>query len=168
MDITRRPMRRKDRLVTEEEDIRRILDACGILHLGLYDEGRIYVVPVNYSYTYEDGKLSLFFHGATAGLKKELIEKDSRAGFEMDTGEKVIPHATNPALYTNAYMSIIGSGRISIITGNEEKKEILTSFMKQISGKDWTITDSMLKGCEVYRLDADEFQAKKNCPVKRK
>lgn len=51
MDITRRPMRRKDRLVTEEEDIRRILDACGILHLGLYDEGRIYVVPVNYSYT---------------------------------------------------------------------------------------------------------------------
>lgn len=168
MDITRRPMRRKDRLVTEEADICRILDACGIVHLGLYDEGRIYVVPVNYSYTYEDGKLSLFFHGATAGLKKELIEKDGRAGFEMDTGEKVILHATNPALYTNAYMSIIGSGRISIITGNEEKKEILTSFMKQISGKDWTITDTMLKGCEVYRLDADEFQAKKNCPVKRK
>lgn len=167
MEMEHRPMRRKDRLVTEEGEIRRILDACGIVHLGLYDEGRIYVVPVNYSYTYEGGKLTLFFHGATGGLKRELIEKDGRAGFEMDTGEKVIPHDTNPALYTNAYMSIIGSGRISIIQGKEEKKEILTSFMKQISGKDWTITDGMLKGCEVYRLEADEFQAKRNCPGKR-
>ena len=167
MEMEHRAMRRKDRLVTEEGEIRRILDACGIVHLGLYDEGRIYVVPVNYSYTYEEGKLSLFFHGATAGLKRELIEKDGRAGFEMDTGEKVIPHDTNPALYTNAYMSIIGSGRISIIQGKEEKKEILTSLMKQISGKDWTITDGMLKGCEVYRLEADEFQAKRNCPGKR-
>lgn len=167
MEMEHRAMRRKDRLVTEEGEIRRILDACGIVHLGLYDEGRIYVVPVNYSYTYEEGKLSLFFHGATGGLKRELIEKDGRAGFEMDTGEKVIPHDTNPALYTNAYMSIIGSGHISIIQGKEEKKEILTSFMKQISGKDWTITDGMLKGCEVYRLEADEFQAKRNCPGKR-
>lgn len=166
MEMEHRAMRRKDRLVTEEGEIRRILDACGIVHLGLYDKGRIYVVPVNYSYTYEGGKLSLFFHGATAGLKRELIEKDGHAGFEMDTGEKVIPHDTNPALYTNAYMSIIGSGHISIIQGKEEKKEILTSFMKQISGKDWTITDGMLKGCEVYRLEADEFQAKRNCPGK--
>lgn len=39
--------------------------------------------------------------------------------------------------------------------------------MKQISGKDWTITDGMLKGCEVYCLEADEFQAKRNCPGKR-
>lgn len=39
--------------------------------------------------------------------------------------------------------------------------------MKQISGKDWTITDGMLKGCEVYRLESDEFQAKRNCPGKR-
>lgn len=164
METGTRKMRRKDRLVTEESEIRHILDACGILHLGLYDEGRIYVVPVNYSYTYEEGKLSLFFHGATAGLKKELIEKDGRAGFEMDTGENVIPHKSNPALYTNAYMSIIGSGRVTIVEGNEEKKEILTDFMKQISGKDWIITDGMLKGCEVYRLDADEFQAKRNMP----
>ena len=167
MEPIRRPMRRKERLVTEEADIRRILDACGILHLGLYDEGRIYVVPVNYSYTYEEGKLSLFFHGATAGLKKELIEKDSRAGFEMDTGEKVIPHATNPALYTNAYMSIIGSGRITIIRDKEEAKDIMTGFMKQISGKDWIITDNMLEGCLVYKLEAEEFQAKKNSPKVR-
>ncbi len=90
-----------------------------------------------------------------------------RAGLELAPGETVLPHDTKPALYTNAYMSIIGSGRISIIKGKEEKKEILTSFMKQISGKDWTITDGMLKGCEVYCLEADEFQAKRNCPGKR-
>lgn len=163
-----REMRRKDRLVTDEKEIQAILDACGIVRLGLYDEGRIYIVPVNYSYTYEEGKLTLYFHGAKAGLKKELIEKDGRAGFEMDTGDHVVPHKTNPALFTTAYMSIIGSGRITIIRDKDEAKDIMTGFMKQISGKDWTITDNMLEGCLVYKLEAEEFQAKKNSPKVRK
>lgn len=96
MEMEHRPMRRKDRLVTEEGEIRRILDACGIVHLGLYDEGRIYVVPVNYSYTYEGGKLSLFFHGATAGLKRELIEKDGRAGLKWIQEKRLSPMIPTP------------------------------------------------------------------------
>ena len=90
------PMRRKDRLVTAEEEIRAILDKCGIVHLGLYDEDRIFVVPVNYSYEYEEGKLILYFHGARGGLKRDLIRKDNRAGFEMDTGNHVIPSRSEP------------------------------------------------------------------------
>ena len=39
-----REMRRKDRLVTDEKEIQAILDACGIVRLGLYDEGRIYIL----------------------------------------------------------------------------------------------------------------------------
>lgn len=64
-------------------------------------------------------------------------------------------------------MSIIGSGRITIIRDKDEAKDIMTGFMKQISGKDWTITDNMLEGCLVYKLEAEEFQAKKNSPKVR-
>ena len=48
-------MRRKDRRVTDEALIDSILKECGVVRIGLYDEDRIYVVPVNYGYTYEDG-----------------------------------------------------------------------------------------------------------------
>lgn len=162
------PMRRKDRLVTDEKEIRAILDKCGIVHLGLYDENRIFVVPVNYSYDYEEGKLILYFHGARGGLKRDLIRKDNRAGFEMDTGNHVIPHDQNPSRYTTHYGSIIGSGRVTIVEDPEEKRDIMTRFMKQISGKDWEITDGHVNSIEVYKLEAEEFQAKENPAFRRK
>ena len=49
------PMRRKDRKVTDEDAIRFILMNQEVLHLGLSDSDRIYVVPVNYAFTYKDG-----------------------------------------------------------------------------------------------------------------
>lgn len=55
------PMRRKDRKVTDEDAIRFILMNQEVLHLGLSDSDRIYVVPVNYAFTYEDGHLALYF-----------------------------------------------------------------------------------------------------------
>ena len=51
------PMRRKDRKVTDEDAIRFILMNQEVLHLGLSDSDRIYVVPVNYAFTYKDGHL---------------------------------------------------------------------------------------------------------------
>lgn len=70
-----REMRRKDRLVTDEKEIQAILDACGIVRLGLYDEGRIYIVPVNYSYTYEEGKLTLTSTARRRASKKNSSKK---------------------------------------------------------------------------------------------
>lgn len=69
------PMRRKDRKVTDEDAIRFILMNQEVLHLGLSDSDRIYVVPVNYAFTYEDGHLALYFHGAKAGLKYVSCKK---------------------------------------------------------------------------------------------
>lgn len=50
-------MRRKDREVTEETEIRKVLDECRIVRLGFQDGGRIFVVPVNYGYSYEGDSL---------------------------------------------------------------------------------------------------------------
>ena len=47
-------MRRNDREVTEETEIRKVLDECKIVHLGFQDGGRVFVVPVNYGYSYEE------------------------------------------------------------------------------------------------------------------
>ena len=156
------PMRRKERLVTDEEAIRRLLTGQNILHLGLYDEDRIYVVPVNYSYTLERGKLTLYFHGAVAGLKHDILEKRPDVGFAIDGAAEVIPSEASASAFTSHYQSLIGSGRVTAIEDTEEKKEILARFMKHYSTKDWEITDAMACHVAVYRLDADEFQVKMN------
>ena len=156
------PMRRKDRLITSETAIRQMLEQNTIIRLGLYDENRIYVVPVNYSFTYENGKLTLYFHGAQAGLKHDILTKRTSVGFEIDNGGALVPNETNPSQFTSHYESIIGSGTVTEITDMEEKKQTVSLFMKHYSPKDWTITDAMVLHTSIYRLDVQEFQAKAN------
>ena len=64
-------MRRKDREITEFEQMRVILDACDCARLGLVDEQGAYIVPMNFGWEEQNGKLALYFHGAADG--KSLI-----------------------------------------------------------------------------------------------
>ena len=43
-------MRRKDREVTEMEEIQQIFDECKVCRIGIMDENGPYIVPVNYGY----------------------------------------------------------------------------------------------------------------------
>lgn len=54
-------MRRRDREVTDIDEILRIVDKAKILHLGLFDTDYPYIVPLHYGYEYRDGNL-IFYH----------------------------------------------------------------------------------------------------------
>ncbi len=156
------PMRRKDRKVTDEDAIRFILMNQEVLHLGLSDSDRIYVVPVNYAFTYKDGHLALYFHGAKAGLKYDILQEKPDVGFCIDGDQVVIPDEKDAGRFTTHYKSVIGSGHVSMIQEREEAKKALTLFMKHYSPRDWDISDAMAERAAIFRLDAEEFQVKVN------
>ena len=62
-------MTRRERQVTDEAQITAILDAGKVLHLGLAVDNEPYVVPMNYGYTRENGKLVMYLHSAVRGKK---------------------------------------------------------------------------------------------------
>ena len=62
-----RPMRRQDREIKDPEKILSIIAACPYCHLGFSDQGKPYVVPVNFGYAVEDGRTVFYFHGARDG-----------------------------------------------------------------------------------------------------
>ena len=103
-------MRRKEREVTDAGEIREILDECKVCRLGLSDEDGIYMVPMNYGYREQDGKLILYFHGAKEGKKVEMIRKDPRAGFEMDCGHG-LQEGEKACQYSYYFASVIGTGK---------------------------------------------------------
>ena len=43
-------MRRREQEVTEQKEIIHILDTGKVLHLGLVDQGKPYIVPMNYGW----------------------------------------------------------------------------------------------------------------------
>ena len=136
----KRGITRREREVTDLDEIIQILDKCMILHLGLVDGDEPYVVPLNYGYTMEDGKLILYMHGAKTGHKLDLIRANPKVFFEMDCD--VHPFEGNHACqYGTTYASVMGRGVAHIIEDVEEKIKALNIFMKTQTGKDFEFNE---------------------------
>ena len=77
-------MTKRERQVTDGSQILHILDTAKILHLGLCADNVPYVVPMNYGYTMEQGKLTLYLHSAVRGKKLEILRENPTVFFEMN------------------------------------------------------------------------------------
>lgn len=148
------------RFIEDPVIIKQVLDRCKIIHIGLQDTNRIYVVPTNYGYTYENGHITFYTHGATQGLKWELMQKHPNVGFEIDTGFELVDGGEVACNYSNAYASIIGSGTASLITDIEEKKRIINNIMMVQAGKSFTFTDAMVERLGIAKIEVEEFACK--------
>ncbi len=155
-------MRRSDRLVTDDSEIRDIISRCKVCRLGLCDRGEAYIVPLNFGFDYDsDGALRLYFHCAHEGRKLDLIRDSPRVSFEMDGR-----HALSPAengkpfcLYGFLYESIIGRGEITFLSG-PEKRRGLSLLMKHQAGLDCDFTDREASAVEVLCLTVSSLSCK--------
>lgn len=153
-------MTRREREITDLEEIRKILDKAKVLHLGLCDGDQPYVLPMNYGYVMEDGRLTLYLHGAKTGYKYEIIEKNPKVSFEMECD--VMPFEGKVACqYGTAYASVIGRGRAEILEDVQEKINALAVLMKTQTGKDFSFDEKLVSIVNVIKITASEFTAKK-------
>lgn len=153
-------MRRRDREITDENAIKDILDRAQVMHLGLSDDGQPYVVPMNYGYILENGKLAFYLHGATEGYKYEVIRKNPRISFSLECDIK--PFAGRVACqYGTTYSCIMGKGTAVLVDDVEEKEQALSILMKTQTGKDFVFDEKLVSIVNVIRLDITKFTAKR-------
>lgn len=155
-------MRRTDREVTDNAVIDGIIGKCECLRLALNDGDCPYVVPLNFGFEHTQTGRVFYFHGAAAGKKKGLIEKSPFAGFELDRIIKIVegPEASD---YTCRYESVIGTGRVTILTDLAEKNHALDCIMATYSNKkDWKYPEAMVKNLLVIKLEVDTISCKAN------
>ena len=61
-------MRRKDRQITDLEQIMAMVKACKVIHIGMVDaDGKPYVVALNFGAELQGQELVLYFHSALEG-----------------------------------------------------------------------------------------------------
>ncbi|WP_147613946.1 pyridoxamine 5'-phosphate oxidase family protein [Treponema pectinovorum] len=155
-------MRRKEREVTDIAEIKDVLDRCFAVHLGIVDEKRVYVVPVNFGYEEIEGKYVFYFHGAKAGRKYELLKNGANIGFESCVDEKLMT-ADSACGYSAFYSSIIGEGYASEILKIEEKKKALNKIMFKSTGNgDWNFPSIMLLKVAVFKIEVSSLSCKKH------
>ena len=153
-------MRRKDREITNPEQIRRILDTAKILHLALFDGDSPYIVPLHYGYAVENGLPVFYMHGAKEGRKLDLLRANPHVCVELECDIQLIEAGDNPCGYGSAYASVIGRGLAEIVEDPAEKREGLRLLMLHQTGRDFAITDSMASAVAVLRVRVQELSAK--------
>lgn len=153
-------VRRKDREITDPDRINEILRRCEVCRLGLRDGDEIYIVPMSFGFELEDGQRVLYFHSAKEGRKLDLLKRDPKVGFELDTGYCVQP-GENACAYSANYQSVIGTGRVEFLTQPEQKEKGLQSVMRHATNKGgWHFDDAMLKSVCVLRLVVEKLCCK--------
>jgi len=152
-------MTRRERQVVDIDEITKILDKSKVLHLGMVDGDEPYIVPMNYGYTMEDGKLTLYLHGAKRGRKLDLIRANPKVFFEMCCD--IVPFEGDVACrYGITYASLMGRGIAEIVEDVEEKKFALSALMKTQTGKDFEFEDKMTTIVSIIKITALEYTAK--------
>ena len=152
-------MTKREFRITDEQQILAILDTAKVLHLGLAVDNEPYVVPLNYGYTMEEGKLVLYLHSALQGKKLDMIRSNPKVFFELDC-DRIPFEGKVPCQYGLVYSSVMGRGTAQIVEDVEEKKEAMSILMKTQTGKEFTFEDRLVSIVAVIRIDVSEYTAK--------
>ena len=150
---------KRETQIVDENQIIHILNTAKVLNLGLAADNMPYVVPMNYGYTLEDGKLVFYLHSAVKGNKLDMIRSNPNVYFSMDC-DHVSFEGEKPCQYGLAYAAVMGRGTAVIVEDVEEKKKAMTLLMKTQTGKDFSFEDRLVSIVAVIRVDVKEYTAK--------
>ena len=160
-----KPMRRKDREITDMKEILKIIGKCEVCRLALFDEEHPYIIPLNFGFSYEDERLKLYFHGAKEGKKLDLIKRNPKAAFEMDCSHELVtgPEACD---YSMNYESVCGNGTITLLDQSNTEFALRRLMKQYTDDADLKFNEAHLNAVAVFELSVENITGKSRPPKK--
>ena len=149
-------MRKKEREITDLTEIEGIIQKARVCRVAFADGNEPYIVPLCFGY--ERG--ALYIHGADAGRKLDILQKNNRVCFEMDEDVVILP-GEKACSFAMKYRSVIGLGKASILKNDEDKLHGLNVIMQHYTGREFDFTKKELDSVLVWKVDIDRLTGKK-------
>lgn len=151
-------MRISEKEIKDLEVINSIMKEALECRIGLCEDNKPYVVPMNFGY--KDN--CLYIHSALEGKKIEILKKNNNVCFEVDMKNELVK-ADNPCGWSMKYLSVIGFGKAFFVEGLKEKAEALNTIMGKYSGKfDFHFPEAALRKVAVIKVEIEEITGKKS------
>jgi hypothetical protein len=149
-------MRRKEKEVTDARIIDDLFATAGVCRIAMIDDGEPYVVPLNYGY--RDN--ALYIHSAAAGRKIDILKRNGRVCFEIESASAIIKHA-EPCHWGTRSRSLIGYGRVEILTDCQEKRRGLDIIMAHYGKTDQNVYDEkQLRAVVILKISIESVVCK--------
>ena len=150
-------LRREDKEIIDSEKIEEVIKKATVCRLGLVDRDEAYIVPVNFGYE----RNAVYFHSALEGRKIELIKKNNKVCFEIDTDVEV-NKAEETCDWGMKYRSVIGAGRAHILETDEEKLRGLKVIMRQCAGGEYGFSEEKWDSVLVVEIKIESITGKQS------
>ncbi len=157
-------MRKANREITDFDEIVGVMQDCDVCRLALNGpDGTPYIVPLNFGMAVDGNAVALYFHSALEGLKLDLIRRDNRAAFEMDCKHQ-LQYFADKGYCTFAYESVMGTGTISLVDGDEKVRGLDLIMDHYHLGENAYYNPAAIPRTVVYRLDVKTITGKRKMP----
>lgn len=123
-------MRRKDREITDVQEIYRIFGTAEYGTLSLCDNGKPYAIPISCCFYLDEGGMpTIAWHGASEGRKVEILRQNPSVVYSCvsECRRDMKPEEKYWSLF---YRSAIGSGQACEVLERAEKLEILHRILR--------------------------------------
>lgn len=153
-------MRRTNQEITNSTVIDEILSTSEICRLGFIDSERAYILPFNYGY--QDG--FIYIHCANKGKKIDLLKKNDIVCIEIEQFVK-IERYEKACKWATAYRSIIGYGKVEIISDYDRKRTALDVIMKHNganSSHDLNYEKNHVDSMSILKVEITEMTGKQS------
>ena len=144
--------------VDSREEMEGILKSSGFGFLGLVDDGRPYVVPLNYSY-HDGGRI--LFHCALVGRKLDLIRENPNV--TLTAARQLQPiqrHESGDPCHLDSD-SVICFGTARIIDDIEERAVKLNEFNHFFRPGAEDIEEQRVRGCGVVEITVRQMTGRR-------
>ena len=129
----------------------------------MVNDGKPYVVALNFGYERAGSELILYFHCAMEGKKLNILHDNPDVYFQMDcVNEFVKGTSERHCSYCWRYDSVMGSGQVEFIDEVQEKEYALNKLIQHIGKTNETFSSpptSFARTC-VLRVRSNDFTGK--------
>ena len=156
---------RRPKLDMDDEWNAKFLNKIRVGHISTRDGNQPFINPTSFWYSKEDHEV--YFHSNAVGRMRFNAENNPETCFECYRSGRLLP--SNLALEVSfQYECVIAFGRIRVIKGIDEKRDVLNELLQKYfgemrSGEDYRpITDNELKRTSVYGIKIESWSGIRN------
>ena len=151
-----RPIRKKKNEISLDACKKLLADARrGVLAMN-GDDGYPYAIPVNYWYREDTNKI--YFHGARAGYKVDLLKKNSKVCFTVYGNETVRDEGWAPYV-----QSVVVFGNCRLMERGDRAIEMLRQFANKYYPDETTAEEEIAasgRAAQMFEIEIEHFSGK--------
>ena len=156
-------VRRKDKEITDEAAMRKILKTTQYVTIAMSNDNRPYLVSISHGYDEENN--CVYFHCANEGKKMDYLRANASVW-----GQVVIDGGYVHGECSHLYASVMFSGRVTLLEDRDERWHAISLMTRQLDEDAEPLIANRrpesLDNTVIGRIDIDHMTGKKSEEIK--